>query len=220
MRFFGRTVRGKLEIAGAAFIAGLAAVAALYYSGSAYLMSDLDRPAAETAAKPAATDPFKFSFFDQPRPVPELHFVDGEEHAMSLADFRGRAILLNIWATWCVPCRKEMPTLDRLQAELGGPDFQVVTLSIDHGGVPVVKQFYKELGLKALGIYVDQSGQAATALRTVGVPTTLLIDREGREVGRKLGPAEWDSPQVIAVIRERLRLPPRADRTDGSSGDR
>jgi thiol-disulfide isomerase/thioredoxin len=180
----------------------------------------MDQPPAETAGKPAATDPFKFSFLDQPRPVPELHFVDGDEQAMSLADFRGRAVLLNIWATWCVPCRKEMPTLDRLQAQLGGPDFQVVTLSIDHGGVPVVRQFYAELGLKALSIYVDQSAQAATALGTIGVPTTLLIDRQGREVGRKIGPAEWDSPQVIALLREHLRLPPGADSADGSSGGR
>src|SRR5216683_5311276 len=159
----------------------------------------------------AAPVEFSFTPLDRLRPVPELHFVDGDEQAMTLANFRGRTVLLNIWATWCVPCRKEMPTLDRLQAKLGGPDFQVITLSIDRGGVPVVKQFYEELGLKSLGIYVDQSGQAASALGAVGIPLTLLVDREGREIGRKLGPAEWDSPEVIDIIRQHLRLRPGAN---------
>ena len=147
------------------------------------------------------------TLLDEPRPLPELHFVDGNGQPMTLANFRGRSLLLNIWATWCVPCRKEMPTLDRLQAKLGGPDFQVITLSIDRGGVPVVKRFYEELGLKSLGIYLDQSGQAASALGTVGIPTTLLVDREGREIARKIGPAEWDSPDAIDTIRRHLRLP-------------
>lgn len=167
-----------------------------------------EQPTAQLGApqRPATAAPTEFSFtpLNQLRPVPELHFVDGDGRAMTLANFRGRAVLLNIWATWCVPCRKEMPTLDRLQAKLGGPEFQVVTLSIDRGGVPVVKQFYEELGLKSLGIYVDQSGQAASALGAVGIPTTLLVDREGREIGRKVGPAEWDSPNVTDVIREHL----------------
>ena len=87
----------------------------------------------------------------------------------------------------------------------------MVTLSIDRGGVPVVKQFYEELGLKSLGIYVDQSGQAASALGAVGIPLTLLVDREGREIGRKLGPAEWDSPEVIDIIRQHLGLRPGAN---------
>jgi hypothetical protein len=94
-----------------------------------------------------------------------------------------------------------MPALDRLQARLGGPDFQVLALSIDRKGIEAVKPFYLELGLGSLGIYLDRSGSAAHALNTEGVPTTLLIDREGREVGRKLGPAQWDEPDAIALIR-------------------
>ena len=146
------------------------------------------------------------SFVEQPRTVPDLSFVDGEGHAMSLGDFRGRPVLLNIWATWCVPCRAEMPALDRLQAGFDKSQFLVLPLSIDRKGSSVVKPFYEELGLKALGIYVDQSGKAASALDAVGVPTTLLIDRDGREVGRKIGPTEWDSPEVIALLREHLGL--------------
>jgi thiol-disulfide isomerase/thioredoxin len=158
-----------------------------------------------------------FTSLEQPRPMPELQFVDGEGHALTLAEFRGRVVLLNIWATWCVPCRKEMPTLDRLQAKLGSRDFQVVALSIDRAGVPPVGQFYKELGLTALGIYVDQSGKAAGSLGTIGIPTTLLVDRDGQEVARKVGPAEWDSPEVIALIRRQLRTG-SADAAAGQSG--
>jgi len=144
---------------------------------------------------------------DHSRTAPPLHFVhfvDGKGRATTLVDFRGRAVLLNLWATWCVPCREEMPTLDRLQARLGGPDFEVVALSIDRKGLSVVAPFYRQLGLKALGIYIDESGEAASDLGSVGIPTTLLIDKAGREIARKLGPAEWDSPQMTALIRRYL----------------
>src|SRR5919106_6203805 len=120
---------------------------------------------------------------------------------MSLADLRSKVVLLNIWATWCAPCRREMPTLERLQAELGGPDFEVVALSIDRKGLPVVKEFYEELGLRELGMYVDASAKASRELSALGVPTTLLIDRDGTELGRLAGPAEWDSPEMVSFIR-------------------
>src|SRR3546814_12607159 len=99
-----------------------------------------------------------------------------------------------------------MPSLDRLQAGLGGPDFVVVPLSIDREGLPAVKAFYEELGLKALGIYVDQSGRASGKLGAAGIPTTLLIDREGRENGRTVGPAEWDSDEALGRAACRSRV--------------
>jgi thiol-disulfide isomerase/thioredoxin len=173
--------------------------------------------AARLQGGPATSGESGFTSLEQPRPMPELQFVDGEGHALTLAEFRGRVVLLNIWATWCVPCRKEMPTLDRLQAKLGSRDFQVVALSIDRAGIPPVGQFYKELGLTALGTYVDQSGKAAGSLGTIGIPTTLLVDRDGQEVARKVGPAEWDSPEVIALIRRQLRTG-SADAAAGQSG--
>ena len=120
---------------------------------------------------------------------------------MTLADFRGRFVLLNVWATWCLPCRKEMPALDHLQAVLGGPGFEVVALSIDRGGSSVVQKFYQELGIKALGIYLDASDATTSDLKVPGIPTTLLVDREGRETGRKIGPATWDSSEAIETIR-------------------
>jgi len=144
-----------------------------------------------------------------PRPLPELRFVDGAGAPRALADFRGRVILLNVWATWCVPCREEMPALDRLQAALGGPDFEVVPLSIDRGGVFVVKGFYEELDLRALQIYVDQSGEALTKLGAVGIPWTLLVDRDGRELWRVVGSAEWDKPAALNRIRSHLPEAPK-----------
>ena len=149
----------------------------------------------------AAQAPAGFTVHESPRPLPDIQFENGQGEAMSLTDFRGKVVLLNIWATWCAPCRREMPTLERLQADLGGPDFEVVALSIDRKGLPVVKEFYEELGLQELGMYVDASAKAPRELSALGVPTTLLIDREGKEVGRLLGPAEWDSPEMVAFIR-------------------
>ena len=141
-----------------------------------------------------------FAINSQPRVLPTIRFVDAKERAMTLQDFRGKFVLLNIWATWCVPCREEMPTLDRLQAKLGSPNFEVVALSIDRGGASVVRAFYDEVGIRALRIYVDKTGVAMTDLGVVAIPVTLLIDREGREIGRKIGPAEWDSPEVVTLI--------------------
>lgn len=144
------------------------------------------------------------SLHDTPRAVPELRFDDGNGKPLTLANFRGKLVLLNIWATWCGPCREEMPTLDRLQARLGGPDFEVVALSIDRAGIGVVTAFYDEIGIKHLARYIDGSGKAAGQLAAVGLPTTLLIDREGREIGRHVGPAEWDAPAMVTFFEQQI----------------
>jgi thiol-disulfide isomerase/thioredoxin len=147
----------------------------------------------------AATPPFIAR--QTPRPLPPLRFEDGAGAAMALADFRGRIVLLNLWATWCGPCRTEMPALDRLQAGMAGPDFTVVPLSIDHRGRDAVARFYRELGLISLGIYVDRSGEAVSALEVSGMPTSLLVDRQGRELGRVIGGAPWDDAEMVARIK-------------------
>lgn len=145
--------------------------------------------------------PRNFLMRDAPVAVPALEFADGEGHPRALADFRGKVVLLNIWATWCLPCRKEMPTLDRLQAALGGGDFEVVALSIDRRGVDAVKKFFTEIGVQHLAIYVDSSREANSALGILGLPATLLIDRRGLELGRISGPAEWDAPETVAFLK-------------------
>lgn len=138
---------------------------------------------------------------DAPRPLPDMRFTDANGASTSLAAFRSRIVLLNIWATWCPPCREEMPTLDRLQATLGGPGFEVVALSIDEGGLSVVQAFMRRAGIQHLRPYVDGSGDARSMFSGTGVPLTLLVDRDGREVSRKLGPAVWDHPEVLRLIR-------------------
>jgi thiol-disulfide isomerase/thioredoxin len=136
-----------------------------------------------------------------PQPVATLAFDDAQGHPRTLADFKGKVVLLNIWATWCVPCRNEMPALDRLQGAMGGPDFEVIPVSIDRGGIEKVRGFYSEIGVRHLATYIDVSGEALRALRTVGLPTTLVIDGAGQEVGRVIGPAEWDSPQIADILK-------------------
>jgi thiol-disulfide isomerase/thioredoxin len=143
----------------------------------------------------------KFTMHETPKPIAAIHFEDGQGQSRSLADFRDKVVLLNIWATWCIPCRKEMPALDRLQATLGGPGFEVVTLSIDRGGMDVVRKFFVEVGIQNLAMYLDSSGKATRELSVVGLPTTLLVDREGREIGRLIGPAEWDSPDMVEFVK-------------------
>lgn len=147
---------------------------------------------------------FAFTPHASPQRIADVKFEDGDGHKRRLEDFRGKVVLLNIWATWCGPCRKEMPTLDHLQSQLGGKNFEVVALSIDRGGQVAVKSFYNEIDVQALAVYVDATTEAQDELGVVGVPTSLLIDPEGREIARYTGAAEWDRPEVIDAIRRYL----------------
>ena len=144
--------------------------------------------------------PDKFVVYKTPRDIGEVAFSDEKGQSMRLADFRGQVILLNIWATWCAPCREEMPTLDRLQASLGGSDFRVLALSVDRAGLAPVRKFLTEIDVRHLEIYIDQTSKSMFELRARGLPTTLLIDREGREIGRLVGPTEWDTEQMIRFL--------------------
>jgi thiol-disulfide isomerase/thioredoxin len=206
----GRSVRRRLLLIGAI---GLTVIAALIlvYELATIVNKPVSAPEVATsnavAAAPVPLSSEPFSYLDQPAAVPEIKFVDGSEKPMALADFRGRAVLLNVWATWCLPCRKEMPSLDRLQQKFDPAKFLVLTLSIDRAGIPAVNKFYADLGLKSLGIYVDQTSAALHQLGLIGIPATLLINSDGKEIGRKLGPAEWDSPEVVTALREHLTLP-------------
>jgi thiol-disulfide isomerase/thioredoxin len=147
-----------------------------------------------------------FARSSAPKPAPQLQFEDASGRARSMADFRGKVVLLNIWATWCAPCREEMPALDRLQARLGGPGFEVLAVSVDQQGPEVARRFYAEVGIKSLAFYIDRSAKAAFQADVAGLPATLLIDAEGREIGRHLGAARWDSPEVMEALRKRARV--------------
>ncbi len=138
------------------------------------------------------------------RAVPVVSFTEGDAtRAVGLGDFAGKAVLLNLWATWCAPCVNELPSLDRLQAELGGADFQVVAVAGDRGGAGVVMPFLSKQGVKALVPYLDPGGALLSAFGVRGLPTSILIGRDGHEAARLLGGADWDSP---AVRREIMRL--------------
>jgi thiol-disulfide isomerase/thioredoxin len=149
----------------------------------------------------AQSPPKNFVRHEAPKQIPAIAFEDDQGRARSLADFHGKVVLLNIWATWCGPCRREMPSLDRLQATLGGSEFEVVALSIDRSGIEAVRKFYAEVGVRNLAVHIDSSGKAARDLGAVGLPATFLIDRQGREIGRLMGPAEWDEPAIVAFLR-------------------
>lgn len=195
--------------AGGGLVAAVAIIGLLEWPGGGQGADDVtrgDAPAGTPASPSAAPqeNAAVMSLHDVPRTLPEVRFADDSGRALALDDFRGKVILLNIWATWCGPCREEMPTLDRLQERLGGPEFEVVALSIDRAGIGVVSEFYAEIGVQHLAKYIDESGKAAGQLNAVGLPTTLLIDREGREIGRHVGPAEWDAPAMVDFLGRRI----------------
>jgi len=149
--------------------------------------------------------PQGFVLHDTPQPVINVRYQTENGSRGDIEDFRGKVILLNVWATWCVPCRDEMPTLDALQAELGSDRFEVVALSIDRAGLPVVRRFYDEIGITNLKMYVDKTMLSMTALRTIGLPTTILIDAQGQELGRLVGAAEWNDPEMVSFLRSFIK---------------
>jgi thiol-disulfide isomerase/thioredoxin len=144
-----------------------------------------------------------------PRRLPELTFQDGAGKTRTLADWRGRTVLLNLWATWCVPCRQEMPALDALQNQLGGPDFEIVAINIDTRDPDKPKAWLKEVSVTRLAYYADPTAKVFQDLKVAGkatgMPTTLLIDGAGCELGTISGPAEWASEDAINLVRAALQ---------------
>jgi thiol-disulfide isomerase/thioredoxin len=157
-------------------------------------------PAAVSRA--LATGPLAAFVLKPQRPaVADLAFADGAGKPLKLSDWRGKIALVNLWATWCAPCRKEMPALAGLQSKLGGSDFEVLAISIDRKGTAASAAFLDEAKATALKLYVDPSSKALAALQAIGLPASVLVDRDGREIGRLLGPADWASPEAERLIR-------------------
>jgi len=138
---------------------------------------------------------------EPPKPLPDLAFVDADDKPLRLADYKGKAVLVNFWATWCAPCVKEMPSLDRLQAEVGKDKFVVLPLSLDGPSKPKVKPFYEDKKLANLGIYFDKGKKTMQALDVSVLPTSVLIDRQGRAIARLEGEADWDKPEAVALMK-------------------
>ena len=160
-----------------------------------------DEPVDQSLAHGAMAE---FVLHEQPRPMPEISFQDATGNTVTMGDFAGRAVLLNVWATWCPPCVHELPTLDALQDGFGDAGLTVAAVSIDREGLPVIGPFYESHGIGALAPYADPEGTLMRGLQVVGLPTTILFDREGREVGRLAGDADWFSREAQTLVRRYL----------------
>jgi thiol-disulfide isomerase/thioredoxin len=143
----------------------------------------------------------KFALAKEPKPLPELAFTDGDDKPLKLGDYKGKTVLLNFWATWCAPCVKEMPSLDKLQAEMGKDRFIVLPLSLDGPTRRKVAPFYEEKKLANLGVYFDKGKKVMGALDISVLPTSVLVDSEGREIGRLEGEADWAKPEALALMK-------------------
>lgn len=164
-------------------------------------MADTGGGAVNTVTRELATGALSAFLVKAERPLaPELTFFDAQGKPRSLKEWKGQVVLVNLWASWCGPCRKEMPSLEALQRRFGSKDFEVVAISVDRGGVKVAQSFLDETHSGLLRLYVDPSAKAIETLRALGLPVTVLIDREGKEIGRLLGPADWSSPEALRLI--------------------
>jgi len=158
--------------------------------------------------RPAAKGEVAAVAVKAPNIPPEIAFTGPAGQPMTLADLKGKVALVNLWATWCVPCREEMPALDKLQAELGGERFEVVAINVDTRNPEKPKTWLQENGIRNLAYYADGSGKLLQVLQrsghVVGLPTTFLVDRTGCEVAILKGPAAWASPDALALVRAAL----------------
>jgi thiol-disulfide isomerase/thioredoxin len=199
---------------------GAVAAAGLIGLAGYYGLARLQRPAGDAACT-AAVDVAKkiaplahgevaaLTMAATPLRLPDLAFEDGSGKPRKLSDFRGKTVLLNLWATWCVPCRKEMPALDELQGKLGGKDFEVVAVNIDTRDPEKPKNFLKEANLNRLAFFSDQKAKVFQDLKNVGralgMPTSVLVDAQGCEIGTIAGPAEWAGEDAIKLIKAAVK---------------
>lgn len=193
------------RIPGAVYV-WAAAIAAMVGFAGVYLTQGANDNALPSAPPPQSADALNsgqmasFEFTETPGPRPEIAFQNDKGKTLTLADFDGKAVLVNLWATWCGPCREEMPSLDRLQGDLGGSSFEVIALSLDRGGAKASREFLDKLNAKHLKLYVDPKARSSRPLNAVGMPTSILFDTKGREIGRLVGTAEWDSADAKRLI--------------------
>ena len=201
---------GRLRLVSAAAAIGILIVLAGVYGIARFRSNPADaacRPAVNIAKRIAPLahgEVAALAMAQSPFRVPDLTFKDATGAGKTLADWRGRTVLLNLWATWCVPCRREMPALDALQAKLGGPDFQVVAVNIDTRDPQKPLAFLKEVGATHLAYYSDRSAGVFEDLKEAGkafgMPTTVIVDRNGCEIGAMAGPAEWSSEDGLKLV--------------------
>ncbi|MET1411728.1 TlpA disulfide reductase family protein [Roseibium sp. HPY-6] len=144
----------------------------------------------------------RIAMLETPRELPNAEFTDQAGVQVDLKAFEGSYVFVNVWATWCEPCREEMPALDQLSRELRGDNIKVLPISIDVNGAGAIERFYKRHELTDLPVYMDPAQNIMRALNVVGIPTTVLIGPDGRELGRMVGPAQWDRPETVRQLQE------------------
>ena len=165
------------------------------------------------AAGPKLSGPMQvFQLAPTTRPRPSATWKNAAGKDLTLADFSGKVVLVNYWASWCPPCIRELPSIDRLQASLGGDNFTVVAINIDRGGKPVARRMAKRLKLKHLTLYLDRESKSARNLGVRSMPTTFVFDRKGREVGKLEGGAEWDDKAAVELVKYFIKNPDHADK--------
>ena len=156
--------------------------------------------AQNNSGPPISGDMREFTPSSPPKPAPALSFIDGNGGEVNLGDFHGKVVLLNIWATWCGPCVQELPSLDRLAKLMDGNDFTVLAIAVDRDGRDKVAPFMAGHKITHLGLNLDPHNNALRIFHLNGLPTTILIDRDGNEVGRLQGGTEWDGPEAQALV--------------------
>ncbi len=143
----------------------------------------------------------KLMFSDAAKPAGQTPITAADGSEVTLADYRGKVVVVNFWATWCAPCRKEMPSLDALQAALGGDDFAVVPVATLRTKQTGAEKFFDEIGIEHLPILMDENGALAREMGVMGLPVTVILDRDGNEIARLMGDAEWDSDSAKAILK-------------------
>jgi thiol-disulfide isomerase/thioredoxin len=187
------------------FLSGRRRLLAVAASAAAVqLIAQPARARAEVPASLVRGAMKRFKVTNPAKPVPDLEFLNAADHPMRLADLAGRVRLINLWATWCAPCVSEMPSLNRLQAMLPKDRFIVLAISLDGPSKPKVAPFYRDQDLDHLGIYYDKGKKAMSTLGVTLLPTSILVDPDGRELGRIEGDADWDAPESIALVKAAL----------------
>ena len=142
----------------------------------------------------------KLNFHEEPRDGSDVAFFDPDGGEHTLADYQGKYVVLNFWATWCTPCRKEMPSLDRLQAEMGSDNFEVVPVATSRNPMPAIERFFEQENIAELPILLDPSRELAADLAVLSLPVTMILNPEGQEIARLIGDAEWDSDSAKAIF--------------------
>ena len=211
---YPRQRRRKPMVLGAIVVGAAIGLAGVYGIGGLLRKETGDpacRPAVDLSQKIAPLahgEVAALTMASQPLRIPDLTFDDGSGTPKKLSDWRGKTVLVNLWATWCVPCRKEMPALDELQGKLGGDNFDVVAINIDTRDLDKPKRFLSDAGLSRLSYFADKKAKVFQELKSVGralgKPTSVLVDGQGCEIATIAGPAEWASPDAVKLIQAAL----------------